>query len=159
MNFKITFAALAAIFAAVSTLPASAGVNTNIKVPFSQNVFVPCANGGAGEILSISGKLHVLITETTDGSGGFHAVVHLNTQGASGVGAVTGDTYRAVGLNFQSFNVAADGLPLIFTEVVNFNMIGIGHAVNLNVHETFHIVLSSNGDVTAEVENLNVTCR
>ena len=62
MNFKITFAALAAIFAAVSTLPASAGVNTNIKVPFSQNVFVPCANGGAGEILSISGKLHVLIT-------------------------------------------------------------------------------------------------
>ena len=69
------------------TVPA---VIINETVPLNVTVFVPCANGGAGELVHISGPVHVVIEETADGAGGFHMKEHVQFQGISGVGLITG---------------------------------------------------------------------
>lgn len=138
--------------------PSFAGVQQNLKVPFSQTVFVPCAAGGTGELLTISGQLHILFTETSDAAGGFHGQAHFQPMGASGVGSTTGDTYRGVGITRFLTNINAGGLPFIDTFVAQFNMIGTAGAVSLRIHETVHVIINENGEMTADVSNINVNC-
>src|SRR5258708_20352837 len=73
-------------------------VTTSTKSPLSLTVFVPCAVGGAGERVALSGTLHDLFHVTFDGRGGFHLDVHDNPQAVSGVGLTTGDKYQGTGL-------------------------------------------------------------
>ena len=84
-------------------------VTTNEQIPFSQLVFVPCADSGAGELILISGTLHVLSHVTIDAQGGLHAKIHFQPQGATGVGLTTGDTYHATGVTQGHFNATGGG--------------------------------------------------
>src|SRR5262245_61965238 len=59
--------------------------------------FVPCANGGVGEDVFVSGDIHIMFHVTLDGSGGAHFVEVHNPQGVSGTGLTTGAMYRGVG--------------------------------------------------------------
>src|SRR3989442_10493065 len=68
---------------------ASAGAitsTTNLEVPLAISVLVPCANGGAGEVVDVSGTLHVLLHFTLSDSGRVTLKEHFQPQGASGVG-------------------------------------------------------------------------
>jgi hypothetical protein len=60
---------------AIGVVPSNAAVQVNDKTVISLTVFVPCAAGGAGEIVDLSGPLHTLISFTINGnnvSGKFH---------------------------------------------------------------------------------------
>jgi hypothetical protein len=138
--------------------PATAKVTDNVKEPFSQDVFVPCANGGAGELVTISGRLHILFTQTEDAAGGLHLTFHFQPQGASGIGSETGDVYRAVGLTRGTTNIGTDGLPFIDTFVNNFYLIGTAGGVSFKTHNTVHVTVNANGEISAEVDNSSVTC-
>src|SRR3954453_10041297 len=59
--------------------------------------FVPCANGGAGEDVFLSGDIHIVVHVTFDGSGGAHFDEIHNPQGVSGIGLTTGAMYRGGG--------------------------------------------------------------
>ena len=137
---------------------ATAGVTENVKIPFSQDVFVSCANGGLGELLTISGRLHILSTQTEDSAGGLHLTFHFQPQGATAIGPDTGDLYRAVGVTRGTTNIAADGLPFIDTFVNNFYMIGTANGVKFKLHNTVHVTINANGDLSADVDNSSVTC-
>lgn len=132
--------------------------NTNITVPIDLFVFVPCANGGAGELIEVSGPLHVLSQLTISNSGNVLFTSHFQPQGVSGSGLVTGDKYQATGItrSTQTFNTP---FPITFTFVNNFYMIGQGPNNNFKVHETFHFTINANGDVTAFADNFSVTCQ
>src|SRR5690349_4771860 len=54
----------APVFAAAETFTAST------KFPIDIIVFVPCANGGAGELVELTGSLHDLFHMTIDDTGG-----------------------------------------------------------------------------------------
>ena len=145
------------LVAAVSAAPALA-ITTNDFVPFAQAVLVPCANGGAGEVVLISGTLHIQ-QHITINDNRANIKSHFQPQGAGGVGLTTGDTYNATGVTQEQ-----DSLPLTneateFTFINNFKIIGQGPDNNLLIHQTVHVTVNANGDVTTTVDNLSVECR
>ena len=133
-------------------------VTTNDQVPFNSSVFVPCANGGAGEVVVLSGTLHLLSHQTVSNSGNFHVKFHAQPQGVSGVGLTTGDQYRATGVTQEEFH-SNGPLPITDTFINNFRIIGQGPGNNFSVHQTIHITINANGVLTAFVDNTNVDCK
>jgi hypothetical protein len=146
---------------AVSTLlfarNAAAGVLFNGAEPFEQAVSVPCANGGAGEDVLLTGFIHVLITGTLDASGSLHTTTHFQPMGVSGVGLTTGDVYRATGLTRDQ----ANGLDVPFEEtfVNNFRIIGPGKGNNLLIQEIAHVTFDANGQLTVLFDFVSEGCR
>jgi hypothetical protein len=143
--------------AAVSAAPALA-ITTNDFVPFAQAVLVPCANGGAGEVVLISGTLHIQ-QHITINDNRVNIKSHFQPQGAGGEGLTTGDQYNATGVTQEQ-----DSLPLTngaaeFTFINNFKIIGQGPDNNLLVHQTVHVTVDANGVVTSTVDNTSVECR
>jgi hypothetical protein len=119
--------------------------------------FVPCANGGAGEDVFLSGDIHVVVHVTLDGTGGAHFDEIHNPQGVSGVGLITGAMYRGVGgspLDASNIRVGEE-----HTSVRNMLLIGQGPGNNLVLHADFHITVLADGTVTAFHDNLSMSCR
>jgi hypothetical protein len=135
---------------------ARAGVTENVKVPLLMGVFIPCANSGAGEVVTLSGSLHILVRYSESASGAIHVGSHFQPQGVSGVGETTGDRYRATGVTQNQFN-ANVGVEETF--VNNFRIIGPGPGNNYLVHNVFHITFNANGTITAFVDKFSVDCR
>ena len=133
-------------------------ITTNDFVPFALVAFVPCANGGAGELVLVQGTLH-LQDHITINNNRANIKTHAQPQGASGVGLTTGDTYNATGVTQEQ-----DSIPIIngafeFTFINNFRIIGQGPNNNLLVHQTIHQTINANGEVTTTVVNQSVECR
>src|SRR5947207_5146267 len=98
---------------------ANAAVTVNESNDILVSVFVPCAAGGAGEIVDLNGPLHTLVTFTINGnnvSGKFH----FQPQGISGVGENTGDKYQATGVTQQTFKASLQNGQTNLTFVNNF---------------------------------------
>jgi len=133
-------------------------VTTSTEFPISLTVFIPCAAGGTGEFVALSGDLHDLFHVTFDGNGGFHLDAQDNPQGVSGVGLTTGDKYQGTGVTRFDFNGTAGG-TIVYTAVNNFRIIGSGPGNNFLVHDNFHITVNPNGTVTSSHDNFSVTCK
>jgi hypothetical protein len=128
----------------------------NVRVPFETIVFVPCAAGGVGEEVYLSGTLHFLFRTTFDNRSGFHSKFHAQPQGLGGIGLTTGDKYRGTGVTQDQFNGKVGST---YTFVNNFRIIGQGPGNNLLIHETLHVTVNANGEVTVSVDNFRAECR
>jgi hypothetical protein len=148
--------ATAALAGASAAGAAATTVTTNEQVPVTVLAFVPCANDGAGELVLLTGTLHVLTHVTIDDQGGLHVKQHFQPQGVSGTGLTTGDKYQGTGVTQSEFNATA-GFEA--TDINNFRIIGQGPGNNFLVHSTFHVTVTPNGDVTTVVDNFSVECR
>jgi hypothetical protein len=146
-----------ALFSFFVARPGSAGVIVNIAEPFEQIVSVPCADGGSGENVLLTGFLHVLVTQTVDARGSLHTTTHFQPMGVAGTGLTTGDVYRATGITRDSVNGLA--VPFEATFVNNFRIIGEGRGNNLLIHEVFHVTVDANGFLTALVDLVSVECK
>ena len=156
MRRIVALCAISAMVAGVSA--AQAAVVTNEIITESFSVSVPCANGGVGETISGDVQLHFLMTSTVNGNkvaGKFH----FQPQGSTLVGETTGDVYRATGVTQGTFSGSLKNGQYTETFVNNFRMIGPGPGNNILVHETFHITINANGDVTVERESISDECR
>ncbi len=133
-------------------------ITTNDFVPFAQVNFVPCANGGAGELVLIQGTLHIQQHITINDN---RATIksHFQPQGAGGTGLTTGDTYNATGVTQEVDTLPLTGGAAEFTFVNNFRVIGQGPNNNLLVHQLVHTTVNANGTVTSVVDNTSVECR
>jgi hypothetical protein len=138
--------------------PADAAVEVNNTADFFLSVFVPCAAGGAGEIVDLSGPLHALITLTINGNEA-SGLMHFQPQGISGIGETTGDKYQATGVTKTSFSVSFQNGQANTTFVNNFRIIGQGPGNNFLVHETAHITINANGAVTVNHDNFSTECK
>lgn len=126
------------------------------RIPFDTFVYVPCANGGNGEVVVLAGSLHVLYHVTLTDQGGYHVKSHSQPQGVSGVGLTTGDAYVGTGVTQNQFNGT---VGYETTYINNFRIVGQGNGNNYLVHETYHVTINANGEVTAYVDNFSVECR
>lgn len=154
----LTIATLLLAFSVPIIAPAQAdSETTNDFIPIAQVSFVPCANGGAGELVSVSGILHVL-SHATINDNRVNLKQQFQPQGATAIGLSTGDVYRAVGgTRFHDTFPLTNGATT-FTFVNNFRMIGPGTDNNLQVHQNIHTTINANGDVTSTVNNTSIDC-
>jgi hypothetical protein len=110
-------------------------------------VFVECANDGAGETV-VLGRTLLLITHTTvKPSGEAITKFHVSPQGVNGLGLTTGDIYRGVGVT-QHVAVSKAGLPTTATYENNFGIIGPGPGNNLFDHMVLVVTLDQSGQIT-----------
>lgn len=130
----------------------------NLQVPVTLFVFVPCAAGGAGEVISVSGDLHIL-THLTINDNNVVFKSQFQPQGVSGTGFTTGDKYQATGLTQSTQTGSFTNGRFEFTFVNNFRMIGQGPGNNFLVHEDFHFTVNANGVVTVTHDNFSIECK
>jgi hypothetical protein len=156
-TLAIAITCLVAVLAIV-VVPGNAAVQVNDKTVISLTVFVPCAAGGAGEIVDLSGPLHTSVSATINGnnvSGKFH----FQPQGISGTGETTGDKYQATGVTQQTFKTSLQNGQANLTFVNNFRIIGQGPGNNFLVHENLHINVNANGTLTVSHDNFSIDCK
>ena len=147
---------LATIGIVATVTAAQAQVITNEQVPLAFAGFVPCANGGAGEILSGTIEVHNLITSTVNDnntSDRFQFQPH-----GTMVGAITGDVYRVTGITQGTSAESLENGHHTLTYVNNFRLIGPGPGNNLLVHETAHITADGD-DVIVQHDTLSIDCK
>jgi len=143
---------------AVLAVPANAAVQENDTTNISLTVFIPCALGGTGEVVDLTGPLHTLITATINGnnvSGKFH----FQPQGITGTGETSGDKYQATGETQETFTSSLQNGQANFTFVNNFKIIGQGSGNNFLVHETMHMTMNADGTMTVFHDNFSVDCK
>lgn len=158
MNKLHALGAGIALLASVPVDPAWGAVVINESDEINLLVFVPCANGGAGEVVELAGPLHTLVTFRFNG----HQVGgkgHFQPQGISGKGLTTGDSYRAVGVTQSIFSGSLENGKFTETFVNNFRIIGQGRGNNFAIHENFHLTINANGEVTTFHDNFSADCK
>jgi len=157
-RFALTFAA-AALLVVVATAPAAADTQT-FRSQDTFSVFVPCANGGAGEVVTGILKVHAVLGETVDDNGGFHFHGDVKLQGV-GIGSDTGDTYQ-LHADFPEFiaDRVNDSVGDGFNASIDFSVaaIGLGGAPNFHDNLRFQITQNANGVVTMDKQFTSVTC-
>jgi hypothetical protein len=149
---------LSAVLALSVAAVAQAEVVQNVQVPVVGSVLVPCANGGAGEMVDFSGVIHIVVSVTINGNN-VSGKTHFQPQGLKGVGQITGDSYNAVGVTQESIKGSLQNGQFTGTFVNNFRLIGPGPGNNLQIHENAHITINANGDVTAFIDNFGTDCK
>lgn len=160
MQRNLLVLGVGAIATLATVSPARAEVITNTSIPLTGfAVFVPCANGGAGElIVGVGGELHILSSATVNGNN-VSMKDHAQPQGATLVGSDTGDIYHGTGVTQSHFKASLQNGQVSFTGINNFRMIGPGPGNNFLVHETFHVTVNANGDTTVFHDNFSVECK
>jgi hypothetical protein len=129
-------------------------VNERLTVPDQAGgtVFNPCT----GEVVTFAeGRLHLLVAEQTDANGGIHLTNMVNFAGVKGVGETSGAGYVVPRSNAFKQNIAAAD-EITVTET--FRLIRTGSADDFLFHTTFHLTTNANGDLTAEVVDVRITC-
>jgi hypothetical protein len=154
-HFIVPVGLALALFALLQT--AYAAIVVNMDVPFPPTIqTVPCANGGAGEDVTLAGNVHVLATLTYDNGGGAHAFIHTNFQDLSGVGSVTADKYQGSGV-IDAETTLHTGQEL--TIVIRVNVIGQGPGNNLYMDATQHVTMNANGTITVSFTDISIVCK
>jgi hypothetical protein len=160
VRFGLTLFA-AALLMLVGAGSANAATQT-FRDQINYSIFVPCANGGAGESVDGIVKVHAVFGTTDDGAGGTHLHLSVKLQGV-GIGAVTGDSYRlhadfpeVIFLPERENDNAGGSMNGAF----NFNVDAIGMGDAPNFHGTFRIQVTynANGVLTMEKGVFTETC-
>ncbi len=139
---------------AMLIMPMNAAMQVNDKTEILLMVYIPCS----GELVTLQGPLHTLITYTINGSNvsGFY---HFQPQGLSGTGDLTGDKYQATGVTQSSFKGSLQNGQYTTTYVNNFRIIGQGAGNNYLVHETMHLTINADGTLTVTHDNFSSECK
>src|SRR5262249_11088342 len=155
---RIPFLGAAAIAFALAAAPAAAAVSENSKIPVEIDIEIPCANGGAGEEVFLTGILHVVPTADINGNvmrGRFHD----QPEHVTGYGSVTGDKYEATGVSQGEFKSSLKNGQAIVSFINNFRIIGQGPGNNFLVHQNVHLIVNANGDMTTVVDQAEADCK
>jgi hypothetical protein len=115
--------------------------------------------GGVGENVAFQGDVHAQWTQTVnDNRYTYHE--NFNPQGIKGIGQVTGAEYKATGkTSFQFGFYIADGFPYEQTFINQFHLVGPGPGNDFYVKNTIHLTVNGIGDVTANHDFSEITCK
>ncbi len=155
LTFLLAITVLTLTLAGVAFSQALA-ITTNEFVPFAQAAFVPCANGGAGEVVLVEGVLHVQ-NHLTINNNRLSLKTHFQPQGAVGTGTITGDKYQATGVTQEQDSTGVIGASE-FSFINNFRIIGAGPDNNLQVHQLIEITIDANNIIRTNVINTTIDC-
>lgn len=141
------------ILASVTSAQAEVVTNTTVAYPYSG--WVPCANGGAGELVTGTIEMHILTTSTTTDN--VDAWQFAFAPRGSLVGRITGDTYRLTGVTRGTYveTLQSDGYAA--TYVNRYQLIGPGSGNDLTVRETAHVTRDGD-EVVVSHDDFDIEC-
>jgi hypothetical protein len=128
-------------------------VNVTFHVPASVQTN-PCF---PTDVINLSGDIHVVITTTTDGKGGYHVANKLNSQ-LSGVSITIGTKY----VNSEEKEdewYARPPFPAIHTQTYDFLLVSQSNTPNYVLHMTMHETVNALGVPTATVDSFSMDCQ
>jgi hypothetical protein len=136
---------IASLFLHVSPASALGATSTDLPLYFLRSA--DCT----GEIVEISGTIHMLNQIQADGS----VMGHFNYLNVSGVGLTSGNTYQANAVDHVRLSAP---FPSSITSVRSFLLISRGSSSNLLVTILYHVTVNANGEVTISIDDLNTQC-
>jgi hypothetical protein len=129
-------------------------VTTDREVNFNQTAFVPCAARGAGEYVTLTGTLHILVRTTFDGKGRFQSRYEFQPKGVSGTGLSTGTVYRGTDGGHGTINGTV-GVPGLFEDSFTMASKGDHFIVRVNAR----VNTSPSGSVFVFLDGVTITCK
>ena len=142
--------------AAANGSSASSNRNGNVDLPFETKLFVPCANGGAGEEVVLTGGIN-FIQQIIWNDHGFTLVYHDNVQGLKGTGLSTGEPFTASGGTNGTVTGAWVNSQWTGTTIRQLRVIGQNSHFFMNYK--YHITVTSDGDVKVNSEEETAECK
>jgi len=139
-----------------SAIAPSQTLTNNLVFPVTFSSFIPCANGGSGEEVAFAGDVHQVVHVTLTGKGRAILMAHIQWQGVTGTGLVTGDKYTGVSVSHSTETLAV-GVEETFT--FNFRLIGQGSGNDLMMHNKFHVTVNPDGSVSSFHDNFGGACK
>jgi hypothetical protein len=139
------------------TVSADVAGGAKVSRLIDQNVWVSCANGGAGETVHVTGNLRYDVQSTQDSSGVYHFSIKSNTSNLTAVGLTSGTVFR--GLMTERVNSRAEdylNMDLRTADIIRFTAIGSRDAYSLMVSTT---MIVDQGTYVVFEQNWNEVCR
>ena len=155
MKRILVLLAIATVGMAASVSAAQAGIVGNETSAYAYSGFVPCANNGAGELLTGTITVRNLITSTVNGN--VDAWQFQFQPHGSLVGTITGDTYQLTGVTRGAYHDSLQSGEYTLTYVNRYQLIGPGPANNLFVRETAHVTIDGD-DAVVQHDDLSIEC-
>ena len=153
-NNTLMMCVVAAI--AIVTSPVDAAKVVNQSIPITLSVPVPCV----GEVVELSGRLHTVITFTSNGRR-VNAHVHVNAQELTAIGEITGRTFQANGeinISFHKSLLNGQGTRTFITSLEVTGPGPGGSVIGFTLQERAHVTFNANGTVTVNFDNFNAAC-
>jgi len=141
----------------VSTSASAAGARV-IRVPVDSRLFLPCANGGAGEVVHFTGTILGVSSGTTNASGGSHAISIEVEQGVKGIGETTGRHYVEHFVNLFFSTTGSGGFPLVSTQQLIYRVDSAGAGVDSLIRIRNHTTVNANGETTVTFDDTTMQC-
>jgi hypothetical protein len=136
---------IASLFLQTSAASALGATSTDMPLYFLRSA--DCT----GEIVEISGTLHMVNEIQADGS----VIGHFNYMNVSGMGLTSGNIYQTNAVDH--FRLSAP-FPSSIASMRSFLLISRGASSNLLVTVLYHITVNANGEVTISIDDLNTQC-
>lgn len=155
MNRIFVLLAIASVGVIATVTAAQAQVVSNETVSYAYSGFVPCANGGAGELVTGTIHVHNLITSTVNAN--VDAWQFQFEPHGSLVGRTTGDTYQLSGVSRGAYTTSLQSDDSNLTYVNRYKLIGPGPGNNLLVSETAHVTIHDD-DVVVQHDDFRIEC-
>jgi hypothetical protein len=128
-------------------------VNTTFHVP-AQVTINPCF---PGDVVNLSGDIHVVQTATADGAGGFHMTSGLNSL-LSGASITTGTGYVNQENREQEWYARAP-FPTVHTQTYDWDLISKSGTDNYVLHMQMHETVTAMGVPAAAVDHFSMDCK
>jgi len=129
--------------------------NGLVAVPFEETVFIPCANDGAGEEVSITGTTN-FVYQMNWNDRGFNLVYHENSRHITGTGSSSGETFvGSEGTNGTVMGAWTNN-QWIGTTIQQMKL--IGRNTSYIVRYKYHLVVTPDGVVTVNMKEQTIDC-
>jgi hypothetical protein len=137
---------------------AQAGTATSsVSVPIEESLpggllGHPC---GTGDVIHLTGDVHIVEHRTTDATGGVHHKVEVSFQGLEGVGLVSGTSYRAIrATNIIEQSSGAD----VSIDVTIQRLVAIDGGPDFWLRRVLHFTYNANGELTVQIVKVEASC-
>jgi hypothetical protein len=129
--------------------------NSTTDIPFDLTIFVPCANGGSGEWVELTGSTNLKYSFTwTDH--GFTYGYHANTYVITGVGQSTGEKF--VGSGSTDGNVFAAWVNNQWIATFSDKLRIIGQNTRFFLKNSYHVTVTPDNEPKADLEKQESEC-
>lgn len=133
------------------------------NVPYDDFLFFNGLNGGAGEVVHLTGTMHIVTTTVQDPNFGLHIHAVFFVQNMTGVGLSTGTLYRAHGgSEFSADQRVGDSniyVGMTGTSITRFGLTAPGVDNNYLLSITAHFTVNENGVTSVAFETDKETIR